>query len=354
MVSTLACLDIKAVNERSCDRSLMSEPCGVLPYCPVIRAKALLFPETVKNYIAVEHKQQVEACAAIWPTIAPEECCRNRKKSGWRYSFAGGILSLAVHLSVVALAINFLPAMAELPSGSEVAVSLDVMDEAAFAAMQEGTKQVGVEPQIDLPEPVQPDLSGLIQKQTEVASLPESDTADFTKQKTVAEKEAITLPSKPEPVKKVVQQQVKKPDVKKPEKTKPKNTQMAKSSEGKTGEGTQARSTTRSVKGKGSHTSGMGGASATAGQRSAVLAHLKRYKKYPPSAYSMRLEGSVGITFSIGADGLVKEARVHASSGQGILDRDALAMLRKAQPFPVSSVGSGITITTQIGYEYPR
>lgn len=59
--------------------------------------------------------------------------------------------------------------------------------------------------------------------------------------------------------------------------------------------------------------------------RSHLLAHKPR---------RIRLRGTVGLSFSVAADGTLIAARISASSGSDILDQAALDALQEAAPFP--------------------
>jgi periplasmic protein TonB len=65
-----------------------------------------------------------------------------------------------------------------------------------------------------------------------------------------------------------------------------------------------------------------------------VVALLERNKRYPESAQSRRQEGVAQIFFSLDRQGRVIDSRVVRSSGASALDEEALALLRRAQPFP--------------------
>lgn len=63
-----------------------------------------------------------------------------------------------------------------------------------------------------------------------------------------------------------------------------------------------------------------------------VLGHLRRFIHYPKAAHSAR--GKVGVRFVLNRAGEVIESAVTKSSGNGVLDREALEILRRASPFP--------------------
>lgn len=63
-----------------------------------------------------------------------------------------------------------------------------------------------------------------------------------------------------------------------------------------------------------------------------IVGHLEKYKRYPAAA-----RGAVGkamIRFTLDRDGKVVDAQIEKSSGNSVLDQEALAVLRRAEPFP--------------------
>ena len=65
-----------------------------------------------------------------------------------------------------------------------------------------------------------------------------------------------------------------------------------------------------------------------------IVALLERNKRYPETAQSRREQGVAQVFFSFDRQGRVLESRVVRSSGASALDEEALALLRRAQPFP--------------------
>ena len=65
-----------------------------------------------------------------------------------------------------------------------------------------------------------------------------------------------------------------------------------------------------------------------------VVTRLERNKRYPPAAQSRREQGVAQLFFSLDRQGRLIESRVVRSSGAALLDQEALALLRRAQPFP--------------------
>jgi periplasmic protein TonB len=66
---------------------------------------------------------------------------------------------------------------------------------------------------------------------------------------------------------------------------------------------------------------------------SRVFGHLQRFKRdYPPGASGA--SGTVTVTFALSRDGSLLSSSIAKSSGNAALDQEALAMLRRANPFP--------------------
>jgi protein TonB len=68
--------------------------------------------------------------------------------------------------------------------------------------------------------------------------------------------------------------------------------------------------------------------------KSQIVALLERNKRYPESAQSRRQQGIAQVFFSLDRKGRVIDSRLVRSSGANALDEEALALLRRAQPFP--------------------
>ena len=65
-----------------------------------------------------------------------------------------------------------------------------------------------------------------------------------------------------------------------------------------------------------------------------LLAQLNRFKHYPPDARKAHIEGVVLLHFVMEADGHVARAEIQKSSGRPALDKEALALMERAQPLP--------------------
>ncbi|HMN51226.1 MAG TPA: energy transducer TonB [Xanthobacteraceae bacterium] len=86
---------------------------------------------------------------------------------------------------------------------------------------------------------------------------------------------------------------------------------------------------------------GVGGTANASSYHAQVLAHLQRFRTYPPGARERGITGVSTVTFTLSASGAVISASLSGSSGQGILDQTALAIVRRASPFPPIPPGLG-------------
>jgi protein TonB len=87
--------------------------------------------------------------------------------------------------------------------------------------------------------------------------------------------------------------------------------------------------------------------------RTKVLALLERNKRYPPAAQSRREQGVAQVLFSLDRQGRVVDSRIVRSSGASALDAEALALLQRAQPFPVPPAeltGEPVNLTVPIRF----
>ncbi len=65
-----------------------------------------------------------------------------------------------------------------------------------------------------------------------------------------------------------------------------------------------------------------------------LVAHIERFKRYPPEARARGDQGVARVAFTVDRDGWVRGTRIVQSSGSLELDGEALAMLARAQPVP--------------------
>lgn len=69
--------------------------------------------------------------------------------------------------------------------------------------------------------------------------------------------------------------------------------------------------------------------------RTQLLALIEKNKRYPEAARSRREQGTAQVSFTLDRRGRVGDARVIQSSGASALDGEAVALLKRAEPFPV-------------------
>jgi protein TonB len=63
-----------------------------------------------------------------------------------------------------------------------------------------------------------------------------------------------------------------------------------------------------------------------------VFGHLQRFKRYPAAAHGA--SGTVTVRFELNRAGEVIDSELSKSSGNTVLDREAVDLLRRASPFP--------------------
>lgn len=89
--------------------------------------------------------------------------------------------------------------------------------------------------------------------------------------------------------------------------------------------------------------------------KSQLVARLERYKRYPSEAQSRGEQGVAQLAFSVDRGGGVHHPRIVHSSGSGVLDRETLALLERAQPLPpppADIAGAQIAIMVPIRYNF--
>jgi len=88
--------------------------------------------------------------------------------------------------------------------------------------------------------------------------------------------------------------------------------------------------------------------------QSKIAAHLRRYRKYPDAARRKRITGTAIVSFTIDRRGRLIGASLAKRTGHAILDREALAMVRRASPFPAIPSGLGksrVTLRVPVRYD---
>jgi protein TonB len=65
-----------------------------------------------------------------------------------------------------------------------------------------------------------------------------------------------------------------------------------------------------------------------------IVAAIERNKRYPAEAEARRDQGTPSVSFSIDRQGKLLSSRLASASGTPALDEEALATIKRAQPFP--------------------
>ena len=95
---------------------------------------------------------------------------------------------------------------------------------------------------------------------------------------------------------------------------------------------------------------GVGRSDATSNYLGIVAAHLARHKQYPSEARSRGDQGSAIVTFGLDAGGSVTSAKLARGSGFESLDRESVAMVHRASPFPAPPSGRAQSFTVPVGF----
>ena len=87
--------------------------------------------------------------------------------------------------------------------------------------------------------------------------------------------------------------------------------------------------------------------------KSALVARLERYKRYPPEAQSRGEYGVAQLAFNVDRSGGVHHPHITRSSGSSLLDRETVALAERASPMPPPPpevAGAQIPIVVPIRY----
>ncbi|CNB74341.1 energy transducer TonB [Yersinia similis] len=68
--------------------------------------------------------------------------------------------------------------------------------------------------------------------------------------------------------------------------------------------------------------------------KSRLQGHLMGFKRYPSSARKQQQQGTAMVRFVVDKNGYVSSVQLSNSSGTSALDREALAIIKRAQPLP--------------------
>lgn len=79
-----------------------------------------------------------------------------------------------------------------------------------------------------------------------------------------------------------------------------------------------------------------------------VMAKIMAAKRYPASSRARREEGTARIAFTLSRDGGVSGENLVASSGHAALDKEALATVRRAAPYPAVPAAIAAPLDLQV------
>jgi protein TonB len=86
----------------------------------------------------------------------------------------------------------------------------------------------------------------------------------------------------------------------------------------------------------------------TSAYQAKLAAHLRRFRTFPPEARDKGITGTAIVRFTVTGSGAVSAASLAKSSGAGVLDQAAVAMVRRASPFPPIPSGMGASLTVNV------
>lgn len=241
---------------------------------------------------------------------------------GWIASFA---VILGLHLGALAYALRSAPEVAEGTPDDAINVELladpseqaEKPDDVAGPPVPDSATATSEQPEAQDPDPPAPDAP----PPTETEKKPDTAAPELTAPPAPVEPEAALLPPAETP-----------PQDKPPDATPP----VEKSPEAKPD--VQERQTAPSQASAGSAALLGGGrrpsAAAQATWRGAIGTHLIHHRRYPAEARAQGQQGVAKVRVTIDADGHVLGRDLVESSGRAALDGEALAMMKRADPFP--------------------
>jgi protein TonB len=99
------------------------------------------------------------------------------------------------------------------------------------------------------------------------------------------------------------------------------------------------------------------GSASLSSYQAKLAAHLRRFRIYPAEAEARGLTGVAMVSFTVRRDGGLAAVRLTRGSGYAVLDDAALAMVRRAAPFPpmpetISS--STLSIAVPVSFDRPN
>jgi len=83
----------------------------------------------------------------------------------------------------------------------------------------------------------------------------------------------------------------------------------------------------------------------------AIVAQIGKFLSYPSEAVNLEVEGRVGVTLQIDAQGHVSKVTLDNHSGSGMLDRATLAAVRRVAPSLAVSAGEPRDVHLFVNYK---
>lgn len=258
----------------------------------------------------------------------------------WVASFA---VILGLHLGVLGYALWSAPDPAEGAPDDAINVELladpseqaEKPDDVAGPEVQDQATPTSEQQQAEDPDPPAPDAP----PPTEVEKKPDTAPPELTAPAAPTEAEVALPPPAETPP------QDKEPDptppVEKPPEAKP---------------DVQERQTAPSQASAGSAALLSGGrrpsAAAQATWRGAIGTHLVHHRRYPTEARARGVQGVATVRVTIDGDGHVLDRTLAKSSGRPILDGEAVAMMKRADPFPKPPPGMPVPIVLTVPVKF--
>ena len=267
--------------------------------------------------------------------------------------FVAAALIVATHAVVIWLALHWHSAVAA-PGEPPPAVMIDlapvsVASDAPPQDVAPGPQMTEAEPE-STPEP--PDTSKPDRPpEPEAATEPEVNLPDLPKPPDAAA--VLTAPppqqTEPEPTKPEVSRPAKQPPKKPAERKKPREPQRHAAPRTSAPPPSLAQRADRAA----APASGAASSPAAAASwKSELVAHLNRYKRFPAGAASNN--GTATIAFTVSRSGHVLSSRLLRSSGDSMLDAEAVALPRRASPVPAPPSGSGGSVGLTVPIRFSR
>jgi len=95
---------------------------------------------------------------------------------------------------------------------------------------------------------------------------------------------------------------------------------------------------------------GRGRSDVSANYNGLVAAHLARHKQYPAEARRAGAQGVATVSFALDGNGRIVSVSLARATGIASIDREAVAMVRRASPFPRPPDGRGRNFTVPVRF----